>query len=120
MVRAAGACQRQPRSGMTDEAWDEGGYYIAPPLISSQRCPGKNSRDEAAQAHPIAAKDQTMKHFTILNREQLLARSYGDQPTTAAATIRATECANRAYQHDIADHRSTASPRHQPSEWPFR
>src|SRR5438045_1076703 len=92
-------------SGLTDEAWDEGGYYIAPPLISSQRCPGKNSRDELAWFIPRPMESAVMKHFTILNREQLLSRSHGDQPTTAAATNQATGDGNRAFRHDIPDRR---------------
>lgn len=34
-----------------------------------------------ARRHPISnRKDEAMKHFTILSREKLLARSYGEAP----------------------------------------
>jgi hypothetical protein len=51
------------------------GHSPSPHLIP--KCPRKNSRDEAESSSHSQGKDETMKHFTILNRQGLLTRSYG-------------------------------------------
>jgi hypothetical protein len=56
------------------KAWDEGVYYIDPSPHLIPKCPLRKNRDEAAEPHLTRTEGtQSMKHFTILNREQLVA-----------------------------------------------